>query len=60
MPAWVSPLPWWVMNDRPSVPDDDLPEQMRGRREKRERLLGEGIEPYPFGVERTHSLTEVR
>ncbi|WP_460961698.1 lysine--tRNA ligase [Parasphingorhabdus pacifica] len=39
---------------------DDLPEQMRVRREKRERLLAEGVDPYPVNVSITHSLAEVR
>ncbi|MFC5997434.1 lysine--tRNA ligase [Quadrisphaera sp. GCM10027208] len=40
---------------------DDLPEQVRVRREKRERLLAEpGGGPYPVAVPRTHSLREVR
>jgi lysyl-tRNA synthetase class 2 len=39
---------------------DDLPEQMRVRREKYERLLAAGAEPYPVGVPRTHSLAEIR
>lgn len=38
---------------------DDLPEQMRVRREKRARLLEQG-EAYPVGVERTHTITELR
>jgi lysyl-tRNA synthetase class 2 len=42
------------------VPDNDLPEQMRVRRDKRARLLEEGREPYPVGVARTHTLAEVR
>ncbi|MHB8275558.1 MAG: amino acid--tRNA ligase-related protein, partial [Dermatophilaceae bacterium] len=33
---------------------------MRVRRGKRARLLAEGREPYPVGVPRTHTLTEVR
>ncbi|HEY8820533.1 MAG TPA: OB-fold nucleic acid binding domain-containing protein, partial [Dermatophilaceae bacterium] len=33
---------------------------MRVRRDKRARLLREGREPYPVGVPRTHTLTEVR
>ncbi|HXR68117.1 MAG TPA: amino acid--tRNA ligase-related protein, partial [Dermatophilaceae bacterium] len=33
---------------------------MRVRRSKRDRLLDEGREPYPVGVPRTHTLTEVR
>jgi len=44
----------------PGVPEIDLPEQMRVRRDKRARLLAEGREPYPVGVPRTHTLTEVR
>ena len=41
-------------------PDDDLPEQVRIRREKRARLLEEGIEPYVVRVDRDRSLEEVR
>lgn len=44
----------------PTIDAPDLPEQMQIRREKRERLLEEGREPYPVRVDRTHSLTEVR
>ena len=44
----------------PPAPESDLPEQMRVRRDKRARLLREGREPYPVGVPRTHTLTEVR
>ncbi|EMY34186.1 lysyl-tRNA ligase [Arthrobacter crystallopoietes BAB-32] len=33
---------------------------MRVRMDKRARLLQDGMEPYPVGVERTHSLSEVR
>ncbi|GAB2735445.1 lysine--tRNA ligase [Nocardioides pakistanensis] len=40
--------------------EDDLPEQMRVRREKRERLLGSGRPAYPLNVERTHTLREIR
>ncbi|MGM1060932.1 lysine--tRNA ligase [Saccharothrix sp. Mg75] len=40
--------------------DDDLPEQLRVRREKRARLLERGVDPYPVEVPRTHSLREVR
>ena len=39
---------------------DDLPEQMRVRREKRARLLAEGVEPYPVELPRTHTLRAVR
>lgn len=40
--------------------EDDLPEQLRIRREKRAGLLERGIEPYPVAVERTKSLKEIR
>jgi len=39
---------------------DDLPEQLRIRREKRESLLTRGIAPYPVAVPRTASLSEIR
>ena len=45
---------------RAVVAEDDLPEQMRVRREKRERLLQSGRPAYPLTVERTHSLKEIR
>ncbi len=38
----------------------DLPEQMRVRHEKRERLLAAGRQPYPVAVDRTHTLAQVR
>jgi lysyl-tRNA synthetase, class II len=38
----------------------DLPEQMRVRRAKAERLREAGIEPYPVGYPRTHTIAEVR
>ncbi|MFT3660170.1 MAG: lysine--tRNA ligase [Gordonia sp. (in: high G+C Gram-positive bacteria)] len=40
--------------------DDQTPEQLRIRREKRERILSEGREAYPVGVGRTHTLAELR
>jgi lysyl-tRNA synthetase class 2 len=39
---------------------DDLPEQVRVRREKRQRLLDSGRQAYPIGVERTHTVRELR
>jgi len=39
---------------------DEVPEQMRVRREKLDRLLAEGVEVYPVSVPRTHSLREIR
>ncbi|CAN5735524.1 lysine--tRNA ligase [soil metagenome] len=41
-------------------PYADLPEQMRVRREKLDRLRERGVDPYPVGVPRTHSLAEIR
>ncbi|WIX83886.1 lysine--tRNA ligase [Amycolatopsis carbonis] len=40
--------------------EDDLPEQMRVRRDKRDRIIAEGVDPYPVEVPRTHSLAEIR
>ena len=40
--------------------ENDLPEQLRIRREKRDSLLARGISPYPVHVPRTSSLKEVR
>ena len=40
--------------------EEDLPEQLRIRREKRASLLADGTEPYPVSVPRTKSLKEVR
>ena len=51
-------------NADPEKPPNDvadaIPEQLRVRREKRQRLLDSGIEPYPVGVERTTSLAALR
>ena len=41
-------------------PTDDLPEQLRIRREKRERLLAQGTEAYPVSVPVTDTIAEVR
>ena len=46
--------------ETPGGHEDDLPEQMRVRREKRERLLESGRAAYPVEVERTHTLAEIR
>jgi lysyl-tRNA synthetase class 2 len=46
------------------VPDDtvaaDLPEQVRVRREKYDRLVAAGTPPYPLGYPRTTGLADVR
>lgn len=41
-------------------PADDLPEQMRVRREKRERLLASGRDAYAVRLPVTHTLAQVR
>jgi lysyl-tRNA synthetase class 2 len=41
-------------------PEPDLPEQLRVRREKRDRLLAQGRDPYPVAVPRTHGIVDVR
>ena len=40
--------------------DDDLPEQLQVRHDKRARMLVEGHDPYPVSVPRTHSLAAIR
>lgn len=40
--------------------EDDLPDQMRVRRHKRERMLAGGLDPYPVEVPRTRSLKDIR
>jgi lysyl-tRNA synthetase class 2 len=40
--------------------DAEIPEQFRIRQAKRDRLLEEGVDPYPVDVPRTHSLKEIR
>jgi lysyl-tRNA synthetase class 2 len=49
-----------VTHDSQEPQPDDLPEQLRVRREKRARLLAEGVEPYPVELPRTHGLRQIR
>jgi len=42
------------------IVEDDLPEQLRIRREKRAAILSRGDEAYPVAVPRTDSLKEIR
>ena len=44
----------------PGSPDDELPEQLRVRRAKLDRLRDTGTDPYPVTVARTTSLADVR
>ena len=43
----------------PTEPADDTPEQLRIRRDKRQRLLDSGEQAYPVEVPRTHGLAEI-
>ncbi|MGH3759758.1 lysine--tRNA ligase [Actinophytocola sp.] len=49
-----------MTDEPPQPPTDDLPEQVRIRREKRARLLAGGVDPYPAELPRTHTLAEIR
>jgi lysyl-tRNA synthetase class 2 len=40
--------------------DTGVPEQMRVRLDKRQRLLDEGVDPYPVGFPRTATIAEIR
>jgi lysyl-tRNA synthetase class 2 len=42
------------------VNEEDLPEQMRVRRDKLDRLVAEGTDPYPVGFPRTTTLGDLR
>jgi lysyl-tRNA synthetase class 2 len=43
-----------------AVSPERLPQQMRVRRDKRDKLRANGIEPYPATAPRTHTLAQVR
>ncbi len=45
-----------MTTDNTPAIEDDLPEQLRIRREKRAGLIQRGVEPYPVAVDRTKSL----
>ena len=47
-------------NIPPVVEGDDLPEQLRIRREKREAIIARGAEAYPVAVPRTSTLKDIR
>ena len=54
------------MSDQPTGDDtvdsgyDELPEQMRVRRDKLDRLRSQGVDPYPLGFPRTTMIGELR
>jgi lysyl-tRNA synthetase, class II len=47
-----------VSEDQPTT--DDLPEQMRVRRDKLDRLRARGVDPYPVAVRRTTTVADLR
>jgi lysyl-tRNA synthetase class 2 len=51
-----------VSDDNGPIQDDlaDLPEQMRVRREKLDRIRAGGVDPYPVGYPRTAMVAELR
>ncbi|GAB3316988.1 lysine--tRNA ligase [Geodermatophilus aquaeductus] len=49
-----------MTDEFPGSPDDELPEQLRVRRAKLDRLRETGVDPYPVSLERTTSLADVR
>ncbi len=49
------------MTDEPDIPTEaDVPEQMRVRREKRDRIIAAGGQAYPVSVPRTHEIADVK
>ncbi len=48
------------VTDVKNTKDGEVPEQLRIRREKRERILNSGGEAYPVTVDRTISISELR
>src|SRR5436190_1097386 len=48
------------MTDAPQPAADDVPEQIRVRRDKRQRVLDSGRQAYPTVVERTHTIAQIR
>jgi lysyl-tRNA synthetase class 2 len=42
------------------VTDDNVPEQVRVRLDKRARLIESGIDPYPVNFPRTHTAAALR
>ncbi|MFK0252836.1 bifunctional lysylphosphatidylglycerol synthetase/lysine--tRNA ligase LysX [Streptomyces sp. NPDC090445] len=47
--------------EQPAVPAERLPEQVRVRHDKLERLRAAGVDPYPVGIpQRTHTVAALR
>ena len=45
---------------QPGQPESEVPEQMRVRREKLDKLRERGVDPYPVGYPRTATVAELR
>jgi lysyl-tRNA synthetase, class II len=48
-----------VSDEQPTA-YDDLPELLRVRREKLDRLRASGVDPYPAGFPRTTTISDLR
>nr|WP_104816768.1 bifunctional lysylphosphatidylglycerol synthetase/lysine--tRNA ligase LysX [Kitasatospora sp. MMS16-BH015] len=49
-----------MSDQNPALATDDLPEQMRVRREKLDKLRAAGVDPYPVGFPRTSTIADLR
>lgn len=50
----------FTVTDQKKTPANDVPEQLRIRREKRQKLIDNGSEAYPVSVDRTVTISELR
>ena len=57
---FATSVPFGTVTDEVTNPAEDLPEQMRVRREKLDRLRSEGVDPYPVNFPRTATNGEIR
>src|SRR4051794_23368019 len=49
-----------MSDESAALPDEELPEQLRVRRAKLDRLRAAGVDPYPVAVPRSATLAEIR
>lgn len=50
----------FTVTDQKKTPANDVPEQLRIRREKRQKLIDNGDQAYPVSVDRTITISELR
>jgi lysyl-tRNA synthetase class 2 len=50
----------FTVTDQKKTPANDVPEQLRIRREKRQKLIDNGSQAYPVSVDRTITISELR